>query len=286
MVVQPMAGFPGTMVGMTAMTKGANMPVPASSVRAVLSWTGGPGIPDVDISALLLTDQGRVRSDEDFVFYNQPRHTSGAVTHAGKSATGPAPIDAIRVDLGTVEPVISSVLIAASADGGTFGAVPGLALTLDETDGALLASFEITDASTETAYVFGELYRRAGGWKFRAVGQGYDSGLGGLAADFGISVEQEPEPERAEPVTPSGNSPAAVSPAGAVAPPRTTAPTAQPARPAEPPAWPPRPPQTPPPRPMPMAWPPRPPQSPPPPRVPAPLPPFTAVPAPGSPRSR
>ena len=106
------------------------MPVAASSVRAVLTWTAGPGIPDVDVSALLLTEQGRVRSDDDFVFYNQPRHASGAVSHGGKSASGSVTTDVIRVDLGAMEAAISSVLIAASADGGSFGDVPGLLLAV------------------------------------------------------------------------------------------------------------------------------------------------------------
>ncbi len=251
------------MVGMTAFTtpasngpamnKGANMPVTASSVRAALTWTAGPGIPDVDVSALLLTDLGRVRSDHDFVFYNQPRHASGAVSHGGKSAAGSVLTDVIRVDLGAVEAAVGSVLIAASADGGTFGAVPDLALTVHDGDGGRLALFEITDATTETAFVFGEFYRRAGGWKFRAVGQGYASGLAGLATDFGISVADEQQ------------SVTTAAPVHAQAPGSTRPPV----RPVEPPAWPPRPPQTPPPPPMPMAWPPSPPQSPP--ALPAPL---------------
>ena len=240
------------MVGMTAMTKGANMPVPTTSVRAVLSWSGGPGVPDVDVSALLLTDQGRVRSDGDFVFYNQPRHASGAVTHAAKSAAGSVTTDVIRVDLGAVEAVIGSVVIAASADGGSFGDVPGLALALQDDAGTQLAIFQITDAATETAFVFGELYRRGGGWKFRAVGQGYASGLGGLAADFGISVDESDQRDN-EPEHPV---------AGPAAVPRPN-PTAAASRPVEP-----------------SAWPPRPPSSPPPPLQPTPLPPFPAVPSP------
>jgi tellurite resistance protein TerA len=235
------------MVGMTAMNKGANMPVAAASVRAVLSWTAAPGTPDVDVSALLLTEQGRVRNDGDFVFYNQPRHASEAVAHAGKSA-GPVTTDVIRVDLSGVEPAIGSVLIAASADGGSFGQVPGLALALQDDSGTLLATFQITDASTETAFVFGELYRRAGGWKFRAVGQGYASGLAGLAADFGISVDAEPE----QPV-------GAAEPTAEPAP----APAFAAARPVQPPAWPPRPPSSPPPA-----------------LQPTPMPPFPAVPSP------
>jgi tellurite resistance protein TerA len=252
------------MVRMTSMSKGANIPLAASSVRAELTWTGGQGIPDVDVSALLLTEQGRVRDDDDFVFYNQPRHASGTVSHGGKSASGSVMSDVITVNLAGVEAAIGSVLIAASADSGTFGAVPGLGLTLHDDGGRLLATFEITDATTETAFVFGELYRRAGGWKFRAVGQGYASGLGGLAADFGISVDDAPR--RASPIA----EPAAVVPAAPAV------------RPMEPPAWPPQPPQFPPPPPQSPAWPPRPPQSPPPPVRPTPLPPFPAVPSPFS----
>ncbi len=249
------------MVGMTSMTKGANLPVAALSVRAVLTWSAGPRTPDVDVSALLVTGQGRVRSDDDFVFYNQPRHTSGAVTHGGKSAVGSRMTDVIRVDLGAVEPVIGSVLIAASADGGAFGDVPGLALAVLDDDGSQLAVFEITDATTETAFVFGEFYRRAGGWKFRAVGQGYASGLGGLAADFGIGIDGELQQMGSVDGRATGGDgvgDAAGEPA--VAPP-------------EPP-------------PEPPAWPPRPPQSPPPPLLPTPMPPFPAVPSPFSSRGR
>ncbi len=248
------------MVGMTAMSKGANIPLAASSVRAVLTWTAGPGIPDVDVSALLLTEQGRVRDDADFVFYNQPRHASGAVSHGGKSAPGSRMSDVIRVNLAAVEAAIGSVLIAASADGGSFGDVPRLALTLHDDGGQPLATFEITDATTETAFVFGELYRRGGGWKFRAVGQGYASGLGGLAADFGISVDDEPQQ-----VTPAATVPAAAAVPAVAAVPGAAVPAAAPVRPVQAPAWPPRPPQ-----------------SPPPPLKPTPLPPFPAVPSPFS----
>jgi len=73
---------------MTQMSKGGNLPVTAPLVRATLFWTGGDGVPDVDASALLLAANGKVASDDDFVFYNQPTHTSGAVQHAGNSVIG------------------------------------------------------------------------------------------------------------------------------------------------------------------------------------------------------
>ncbi|MFF3948654.1 VWA domain-containing protein [Streptomyces sp. NPDC001902] len=185
--------------------KGANLPVPVPAVRAVLDWTAGPGVPDVDASALLLSGDGRVRSDADFVFYNQPAHASGAVRHAGKQA-GPGPAsDALDVDLARVETAVERIVLCASADGGTFGQVPGLRLRLlDARNGAEIARFDML-ATTETAFLGGELYRRGGVWKFRAVGQGYASGLAGLATDFGISVDTPQTPEA--PVAPAAAPP-------------------------------------------------------------------------------
>lgn len=185
---------------MTTLSKGANMPVAASAVRAVLSWTAGPAVPDVDASALVLGADGRVRSDDDFVFYNQPRHASGAVRHLGKQRGS----DTLEADLAALGPDVERVALCASADGGTFGQVPGLHLRLlDAGSGVVLARFDMA-AGPETAHVCGELYRRAGGWKFRAVGQGYATGLAGLATDFGISVD---EPRSAP--TPAAPAPAA-----------------------------------------------------------------------------
>ncbi|MFD8565427.1 TerD family protein [Streptomyces sp. NPDC059639] len=180
------------------MSKGTNVAVQASAVRVELGWRGGPGVPDADASALLLAS-GKVRSDADFVFYNQPAHASGAVRHEGKTTTGGAVTDTLFVDLARVEPAVERVVLAASADGGAFGRVPGLYIrVLDADSGAELARFDSTDATVETAFVLGELYRRQGAWKFRAVGQGYDSGLAGLATDYGITVD---EPQRAAPPT-------------------------------------------------------------------------------------
>jgi len=179
---------------MTALTKGANTGVDARRLDVVLSWSPRPGLPDIDASALLLDAGGRVRSDADMVFYNQPEHTSGAVRHTGKAAGS----DSLHVDLGQLEDAVDRVVLAASADGGTFGDVPGLTLRLTDGDrGAVVAEFPMT-ASTETAFVGGELYRRGGAWKFRAIGQGYASGLAGLATDYGITVDDAP----ADPVAP------------------------------------------------------------------------------------
>jgi len=184
---------------MPTLAKGANVPVDAAAVRAVLSWTPGAGVPTVDGSALLLRADGRVASDDDFVFYNQPRHPSGSVRHAGRSGGN----DTVEVDLAGLPAGVERVVLAASADGGPFGLVPGLRLVVsDAGTGAALAEFPIA-ADRETAMISGEFYRRDGRWKFRAVGQGYASGLAGLATDFGISVD-EPAPAPAPAVTPPG----------------------------------------------------------------------------------
>ncbi|MCX5266168.1 VWA domain-containing protein [Streptomyces sp. NBC_00199] len=176
-----------------SMSKGANLAVDSPAVRVELSWSEGAGGPDVDASALLLTADGRVRGDGDFVFYNQPRHASGAVRHLGKQRVGDVTTDTVEVDFGALEGVITRVVLCASADGGVFGQVTGLTLRLLDPDGrSELARFEMR-ADTETAFIGGELYLREGRWKFRAVGQGYASGLAGLATDFGITVDEEQE---------------------------------------------------------------------------------------------
>lgn len=226
----------GTLAGVTILSKGANMPVEAAAVRAVLGWSTGSGVPDVDASALLLTRGGRVRSDDDFVFYNQPRHASGAVTHLGKQPGA----DTLEVRPGALGPDIERVALCASADGGTFGQVPGLHLRLlDAVSGAELARFEMS-AGPETALIGGELYRRDGGWKFRAVGQGYASGLAGLATDFGITVDDEqPAPATAPTPGPAAAPAPGPAPAPSSGPMPSYAPAPMPPGPAGAPAPPP-----------------------------------------------
>lgn len=177
-----------------SMPKGSNTPVPTTALRVELGWRSGPGVPDADASALLLVG-GKVRSDADFVFYNQPSHSSGAVRHEGKREAGGKVTDSLLVDLARVEPAIETVILAASSDGGSFGRVPELYIEVrDATRNTVAARFDNPGATVETAFVLGEFYRRQGAWKFRAVGQGYDSGLEGLATDYGISVD---EPQQA-----------------------------------------------------------------------------------------
>ncbi|WP_411575002.1 TerD family protein [Streptomyces fradiae] len=214
------------------MLKGANVPVPARTLRVELGWSSGSGVPDVDASALLLVS-GKVRSDADFVFYNQPAHPSGAVRLDGRRTSGTAVTETVTVDLPRVEPAVEQVVLAASADGGGFRQVPGLYVrVLDAADGTEVARFESRDATVETALVMGELYRRQGAWRFRAVGQGYGSGLEGLATDFGITVDepqagsQAPGPSAAAPPD-TAPSPVPASPLASAPP--ASAPPASPA---------------------------------------------------------
>ncbi|MEU8845207.1 TerD family protein [Streptomyces sp. NPDC048564] len=214
------------------MPKGSNVPVPTTALRVELGWRSGPGVPDADASALLLVG-GKVRSDADFVFYNQPEHSSGAVRHEGKRDAGGRVTDSVLVDLARVEPAIETVILAASADGGSFGQVPDLCIEVKEAaQGTTVARFDSTGATVETAFVLGEFYRRQGAWKFRAVGQGYSSGLEGLATDYGITVD---EPRNAAAAPAPGAQP--------VAPPMTTPAPPPPAM--QPPAMPPVPPSAP-----------------------------------------
>lgn len=209
------------------MPKGSNTPVPTTALRVELGWRSGPGVPDADASALLLVG-GKVRSDGDFVFYNQPAHSSGAVRHEGKRTAGGRVTDTLLVDLARVEPGIETVIVAASSDGGAFGRVPDLYIEVkDAASGAAAARFDSTGATTETAFVLGEFYRRQGAWKFRAVGQGYSSGLEGLATDYGITVD---EPQHTAPAPP-----AAAAPQVAAAPPPVAPPPSPAIRPVAPP---------------------------------------------------
>jgi stress response protein SCP2 len=181
-----------------AMLKGSNAPLEATAVRAVLRWAAGQSAAEVDASALLLGPDGRVRSDEDFVFYNQPRHPSGKVRLLGKKREADGLTDTIQTDLAGVEPGVGRILLVASADDVPFDRVQALRILLYDAavaEGEPLAYFDIKpETGAETALICGELYRRGEGWKFRALGEGYSNGLKGLANDFGISVDETETP--------------------------------------------------------------------------------------------
>jgi stress response protein SCP2 len=186
-----------------SVAKGGNASLPENVARltAVVSWTAGP---DLDVSALLLTAAGRVRSDADFVFYNQPVSPEGSARHLGKDGTR----DAVGIDLAAIPPDIETIALTASSDASPFRAVAGLTLqVLDDATASEVMRFELPPAGDETAVVLGELYRRNGSWKFRAVGQGWSSGLAGLARDYGISVD-DANPAGAAPPAASAAAPA------------------------------------------------------------------------------
>lgn len=199
-----------------AMLKGSNVPLDATAVRAVLRWTPGAGVPDVDASALLLGPEGCVRSDEDFVFYNQPRHPSGLVRHLPKTRLADQLTDTIEADLAALDPSVDRVVLAASSDGGAFAGVTDLQVRLYDaaaSDGEPVAVFDVEpETGDETALICGELYRRAETWKFRALGQGYETGLVGLATEFGISVDEN-EAASGRSAPPASEAPVSASPA-------------------------------------------------------------------------
>lgn len=171
-----------------------------TQVRIGLGWkarsTTGAAF-DLDASALLC-ENGRVLGDEYFVFYNNLKSPDGSVEHTGDElvgGTGSEDDETVLVDLTLVPAHVDKIVFPASiydADSRqqTFGQVTDAYIrVLNQQDGQELARYDLTeDASSETAMIFGELYRREAEWKFRAVGQGYASGLRGIALDFGVNV--------------------------------------------------------------------------------------------------
>ncbi|MFC4375001.1 TerD family protein [Nocardia halotolerans] len=177
------------------LSKGQNIALPADVDRVdiVIGWPD-PAF-EVDASALLLGADRRVGSDTDFVFYNQPESADGSVRFLGTSLTEEGMQARISIDLTAVPAQVHTVAVAGSVASGTFGDLGKLALHVIDAAGASLAEYLTADAETESAFVFGEVYRRDGVWKVRAVGQGWDSGLAGLATDFGVAIDD------AEPAT-------------------------------------------------------------------------------------
>ncbi len=152
---------------------------------------------DLDASALLCGAGGKVLSDQHFVFFNNLASPDGSVLHSGDNLTGGGDGDdeQIKIDLAAVPADVEKVVFPVSiyeADerNQSFGQVRNAFMrVVNQADGKEIARYDLTeDASTETAMVFGEVYRHGGEWKFRAIGQGYASGLAGIASDFGVNV--------------------------------------------------------------------------------------------------
>ncbi|MFF9805123.1 TerD family protein [Streptomyces coeruleorubidus] len=203
------------------MTPGSNIPLSAARVTVDVAAPVR-----LDVSGLLLTADGKVRSDDDFIFYNQP--SGPGVTYRSGGGTTP---DAIVVDTMAVPPGIEKIVVTASPDaaGQTFRGIEPTATIRNADDSSVLASFTPPQLGDETALVIVEIYLRNGQWKARAVGQGYANGLAGIATDFGVSVEEPAAPAQ-QPVTP----PAPTQPPVAPPAPPVTTPAAPPA-PATPP---------------------------------------------------
>ncbi|MCO6693094.1 TerD family protein, partial [Streptomyces sp. Vc17.3-30] len=194
------------------MSKGANTPVPQAPVRLRLHWRHGAGVPDARTAALLVTEDGRVAPD-GVVGGDRPV-PGGAVRHEGRTVTGGRTAETLHVDLPAVPDRVERVVLVALVANGTFGAVPGLDVTVTDAAGDHeLARYESRDTTTETAFLAGELYRRQGGWKFRAVGQGYAGGAAELAAAHGLAPGLLPAPRTpaAPPPAPAPARPAAVT---------------------------------------------------------------------------
>ncbi len=188
-----------------SLTKGGNVSLTKqapglSAVVVGLGWdertTSGQAF-DLDASALMLAPNGRILSDSHFVFFNNLTSPDGSVEHTGDNLTGEGEGDdeQIKVNLSQVPAEVDRIVFPVSiydADSRrqNFGQVRNAFIrVINQADGVELARYDLSeDASSETAMIFGELYRHTGDWKFRAVGQGYSSGLAGIARDYGVNV--------------------------------------------------------------------------------------------------
>ncbi|MGD6751217.1 TerD family protein [Streptomyces sp. BH105] len=192
------------------MTPGSNIPL--SAQRVTVDVTAPVRL---DVSGLLLTADGKVRSDDDFIFYNQP--SGPGVTYTSGGGSSP---DSITVDTAAVPPGIEKIVVTASpdAEGQSFQGVEPTATIRSADDGSILATFTPPQLGAETALVVMEVYLRNGAWKARAVGQGYANGLAGIATDFGVSVEEPaapaaaPAPAPQAPPAPPASMPAPTTP--------------------------------------------------------------------------
>ncbi|KAD3515054.1 TerD family protein [Arthrobacter yangruifuii] len=192
------------MAGLT-LTKGSNLSLTKTDPglqKAVvgLGWdprttTGEPF--DLDASALMIAANGKVRSSDDFIFYNQPTAKDGSVTHLGdnRSGDGEGDDEQILIDLTAMAADVDRVVIVVSIDQAdvrnqNFGQVRGAyCRVVNQENDSEIVRFDLSeDAAPETSMIFAEVYRNNGEWKFKAVGQGYATGLAGIATDFGVQL--------------------------------------------------------------------------------------------------
>ncbi|MDR6788406.1 tellurite resistance protein TerA [Sphingomonas sp. BE138] len=186
---------------MIELPRGGNAPVPTGPISVTFDWTVAAGRDvEADASAYLLTAGGRVRGDADMIFYNQPDGADGAIRFAADlGARGGFAVDPSRLPPAIERVVFCVTVHEAQAKGQTLALLDGAAITVA---GATRFAPPLL-AAAEAAMIFGELYRRAGQWKFRAVGQGFTGGLAPLARSFGIDVGEEPASAAPPPPLPS-----------------------------------------------------------------------------------
>jgi len=171
-----------------------------SAILVGLGWdtraTDGADF-DLDASIFILGENGKVRSDSDFVFYNNAKSADGAVEHTGDNRTGEGDGDdeAVKMNLATMPADVQRLVVAVTIHEGearkqSFGQVQNAFIRVVNQDGGTeIARYDLSeDYSTETALIFGEVYRNKDEWKFKAVGQGYAGGLASLARDHGINL--------------------------------------------------------------------------------------------------
>lgn len=188
-----------------SLTKGGNVNLSKeapnlTNIAVGLGWnpraTDGQAF-DLDAVAFLVNESGKVRSDADFIFFNNLKSSDGSVEHTGDNRTGEGDGDdeVIKVDLTKVPADVNKLVFCAviydgQARNQNFGQVANAYIRIVNTQsGAEVARYDLSeDSSTETAMIFGELYKNNGEWKFRAVGQGFAGGLGPLAASYGVAV--------------------------------------------------------------------------------------------------
>ncbi len=152
---------------------------------------------DLDASVFIVNEQNKVRSDSDFIFYNNLRSSDGSVEHTGDNLTGEGEGDdeQVKVDLEKIPRDVNKLVFSVTVHEAetrrqSFGQVSGAFIRVvnGESNNEIVRYDLSEDASTETAMLFGEVYRHSGEWKFRAVGQGFNGGLGPMARHFGVSV--------------------------------------------------------------------------------------------------
>jgi len=188
-----------------SLSKGGNVSLSKEApgltrILAGLGWDGratdGAAF-DLDASVFMLKNDGKVRSDGDFIFYNNLKSADGSVEHTGDNTTGAGEGDdeVVKVNLTSVPAEIDKIAFAvtihdAEARKQNFGMVSNAYIRIvNDSNNTEIARFDLSeDYSTETAMIFGEIYRHGAEWKFKAIGQGYNGGLGPLAKNFGVNV--------------------------------------------------------------------------------------------------